>query len=227
MSNSPQGSILLWHDLVPVGRNAFSAWHISEHIPSRVNLPGFISGRRYAALDPLQGYLCWYELDDRGVLDADAYRSALEQIPSPREQSVEPYFQGIARSVSDITWSMGQGVGGLVAVYRYRVSDAACTTHREQVMACIAPLVADGQLVAASLHHVETHLNLRPEQARPAPTEVLILESAEAPADLESLCLRHVDPVLIHGEGVCLDTVACYRLQISMLAPLRRVNVIA
>src|SRR4051812_4319050 len=51
MSLSGEGAICIWNDITDEGEAEFYAWHIEEHIPERVGIPGFIRGRRYVACD--------------------------------------------------------------------------------------------------------------------------------------------------------------------------------
>ena len=44
--------IATWNGITPEGRDEFYAWHIQEHIPERVGIPGFRRGRRYLAVTP-------------------------------------------------------------------------------------------------------------------------------------------------------------------------------
>ena len=46
------GAILIWNDIAPEGRDEFYAWHVREHIPERVAIPGFLRGSRYIAATP-------------------------------------------------------------------------------------------------------------------------------------------------------------------------------
>jgi len=49
MSLAGEGAVAIWHDLDPVAREQFYAWHGEEHMPERVGIPGFLRGRRYVA----------------------------------------------------------------------------------------------------------------------------------------------------------------------------------
>ena len=37
----------IWNDIAPGMERAFRDWHDEEHIPERVGVPGFLSGRRF------------------------------------------------------------------------------------------------------------------------------------------------------------------------------------
>ena len=46
-----EGAIAIWNGISDEGRADFYAWHLSEHMPERVGIPGFLRGRRYRAAD--------------------------------------------------------------------------------------------------------------------------------------------------------------------------------
>ena len=46
MALAGDGAILIWNDITDEGCAAFYDWHIAEHIPERVAIPGFLRGRR-------------------------------------------------------------------------------------------------------------------------------------------------------------------------------------
>ena len=49
MSLAGEAVVSIWHGIAPEGRDAFYAWHVHEHMPERVGIPGFLRGRRYIA----------------------------------------------------------------------------------------------------------------------------------------------------------------------------------
>ena len=69
-----------WLDITPEVEAEFADWYFREHIPERVTLPGFLSGRRYTA--PGGGpnkYLALYEATSKDVFGSEAYRERLNQ----------------------------------------------------------------------------------------------------------------------------------------------------
>jgi hypothetical protein len=62
--------IATWNGIAPEGRDEFYAWHIQEHIPERVGIPGFRRGRRYVAVTPdtRPEFFTLYETDTMQVL---------------------------------------------------------------------------------------------------------------------------------------------------------------
>ena len=65
-----------WDDIVISGLAEFVRWHIREHIPERVGLPGFLRGRRYVAYQGHPKYFNFYETETPQTLESPAYRAA-------------------------------------------------------------------------------------------------------------------------------------------------------
>jgi hypothetical protein len=51
----------------------FHRWYETDHIPARMVLPGFVSARRYAAVEGTPKYLAAYFLDDLAALKTPEY----------------------------------------------------------------------------------------------------------------------------------------------------------
>jgi len=45
-----KGAMVFWNDVIAEGEADFNHWHVFEHIPERVGVPGFLRGRRYVAV---------------------------------------------------------------------------------------------------------------------------------------------------------------------------------
>lgn len=72
----------------PADEAGFNAWYDEEHVPLRLGVPGFLSGRRYRAAEA-EGprYMAMYDLASADVLQSEAYRR-LWQEQSERERAV-------------------------------------------------------------------------------------------------------------------------------------------
>ncbi|MDP7546706.1 MAG: hypothetical protein QGF20_05370 [Alphaproteobacteria bacterium] len=108
-----------WLDITPEVEAEFADWYFREHVPERVNLPGFLSGRRYTAPgDGPNKYLALYEATSKEVFASEAYRACLEG-PTQWTSKIMPHFRNFARSVFDIRLELGQQYGGAISTIRY------------------------------------------------------------------------------------------------------------
>lgn len=108
-----------WLDITPEVEAEFADWYFREHVPERVTLPGFLSGRRYTAPDDGPNkYLALYEATAKEVFASPAYRERLEQ-PTPWTTKIMPHFRNFARSVFDVRLELGCQYGGALTTIRY------------------------------------------------------------------------------------------------------------
>lgn len=68
-----KGFLLVLMQPPPAFEDEFNAWYDTEHVPERVAVPGFDSGRRYVCIDGHPKYLAMYDMTHAGVLDTEGY----------------------------------------------------------------------------------------------------------------------------------------------------------
>jgi hypothetical protein len=120
MSLRGKGVLAIWNGIAAEAEDAFLAWHVGEHIPERVSVPGFLRGRRYVALDGDPKYFNFYETQDTATLASPAYMARLNA-PSPWTRQVVPHFTDTSRTVCRVVESLGQGDGGWIGTIRMDV----------------------------------------------------------------------------------------------------------
>ncbi len=67
----------------PELEGGFHAWYNLEHVPERLRIPGFLSGRRYVALEGGPRWLAAYRLESPGVLESAEYRQWMGPLQTP------------------------------------------------------------------------------------------------------------------------------------------------
>ncbi|MBU6191482.1 MAG: hypothetical protein KGR68_19345, partial [Betaproteobacteria bacterium] len=85
------GAVAIWHDIVPEGLAEFYAWHGQEHMPERVGIPGFRSGRRFIAHAADLQFFNLYETQSPEVVRGPDYKARLDS-PTPRTLSAVRHF---------------------------------------------------------------------------------------------------------------------------------------
>ncbi len=150
MSLAGTGAVAIWHDIAPEGRDAFYAWHGGQHMPERAGIPGFLRGRRYAAVEGAPGYFNLYETASPAVLTGADYLARLNA-PTPWTAATVLHFRNVSRSLCTVARSAGEGDGGLVATYRYDVPDQAAVRHRAAVCDRLPALACEPGIAGAHL----------------------------------------------------------------------------
>ena len=112
------GILALWNNCAEAGRIEYERWYMKEHLPERINIPGFRFGRRYARLEGDREYFTFYETDSADVLWSPSYLRRLSN-PTNWTQNVMHYFRDTIRTVCCREASVGCVTGGHVTSFRF------------------------------------------------------------------------------------------------------------
>jgi hypothetical protein len=118
-----QGVLAIWNGIAAAAEQDFVAWHVREHIPERVALPGFLRGRRYVAVAGRPKYFNFYETDTAAALISPEYLARLDD-PTPWTRRVVAQFQETTRTICDVAATIGRGEGGWIETIRLRSARA-------------------------------------------------------------------------------------------------------
>ena len=112
--------VAIWNDIAPEARTQFYDWHINEHMPERVGIPGFRRGRRAIALDAetQPEFFTLYEADRFEVLTGADYAARLND-PTPATRAVTAQFRATTRALARVVESLGPGPGGILLTLRF------------------------------------------------------------------------------------------------------------
>ena len=143
MALAGHGAICIWNDITAEGRDDFYAWHVGEHMPERVGIPGFRRGRRYIAStsETSPEFFTLYETDSPEVLVGPDYLNRLNN-PTHWTKRVMPAFRKTSRALTRVRASFGQGPGGILATLRCAVRAGGEEAISRALAADILPNVA-------------------------------------------------------------------------------------
>ena len=107
--------LAIWHDIAAGKHGDFIEWHTREHMPERLSIPGFRTGKRLHTPDV---YGTIYAADTVEVFRSPAY---LERLNNPTQWTadVAPSFQNFLRVACDRIAHAGTGDGGCMATIRF------------------------------------------------------------------------------------------------------------
>ena len=118
MTIAGKGVLAFWHDVAPGGDAEFDHWHLREHIPERVAVPGFLRARRYVTLGGPPKYFYFYETESLNTLQSPAYLARLAA-PTPLTRQTLPLVRNNKRTACRVVTSLGAGLGGMIAALQF------------------------------------------------------------------------------------------------------------
>lgn len=81
--------------------NEFNAWYNDEHVPELLRVPGFLSGRRFRAIEGAPRYAAMYALTDVSALDEPLFHQARPAHPqsTPATKRMWPHVRNLRRGI--------------------------------------------------------------------------------------------------------------------------------
>jgi hypothetical protein len=93
------GLLLFMTDIDAAHEAEFHRWYEEEHLAERMVIPGFLSARRFEAIEGSPKYLAFYDLETPDVLQSAAYRHIVGAAKSPWTKRMESLFINGRRNV--------------------------------------------------------------------------------------------------------------------------------
>lgn len=94
-----RGLLLFMTDIDPALEDEFNRWYEEEHLPERQTMAGFLSARRFRAVEGGPKYLALYDLESPAVLQSAPYLRISGANKSPWTQRMESMFTNARRNV--------------------------------------------------------------------------------------------------------------------------------
>ena len=133
------GVLAIWNGVAPGYDAEFVEWHVKEHIPERVGVPGFLRGRRYVAVDGTPAYFNFYETESYQVLSSAPYLARLND-PTPWTRKVVSNFKDTSRTICDVAHSSGRGIGAWIETIQLQTSIDATEFSRRMAGGLLAEI---------------------------------------------------------------------------------------
>jgi hypothetical protein len=112
-----KAAVAIWCDVAPEVKDEYDDWHVHEHTPERLAIPGFLRGSRWVSVDGRNAYFILYELESLSVLTAGPYLERLNN-PTPWSVKMMPQHRNMVRSLSRVEASFGMGLGEAMLTIR-------------------------------------------------------------------------------------------------------------
>ena len=188
-------------------RAEFLDFHNREHIPERVAIPGFHSGRRFVSAANPNLFLIVYEVDALAVLTSKAYLARLND-PTEWTRRCLSFIRSSDRMAIGLGFSLGIGHGGHACLLRGDPAAAQLSPPGDAARLLALPgiVAVRGGWINPEASDVDT----AERQALAAPPHerdaVMLIEAASAES------LRQA----IAEAAPAMKTDAAYRLQFSL-----------
>ena len=143
---APPGFLTVWTEVDPGAESEYLAWLTREHLPERVGIEGFVSGRVHRATDGTSRFFVIYETESAAVLGSAPY---LNRLNAPTEWSarMHPRLRGTVRAVGQAAHA-GIGSGSFVATLRATSDRVPFEIGHERIRRILAgPLVCGVRLL--------------------------------------------------------------------------------
>jgi hypothetical protein len=219
MSLLGRGILAIWNDIAPGGDAEFTHWHVREHIPERVGVPGFLRGRRYDAIGGGPTYFTLYETASVEVLASPPYLERLNN-PTPWTRQSLALFRSTRRTACRVSLTVGQGIGGALATLELGPAPGRDEELRAWLTGTALPASADRPGVTG-VHLGEadleaTQVRTEEKELRNAPDAVarwvVLVEGTDAHTVTDT-CEQFLDAAALARHGAAEDTaLAAYTL---------------
>jgi len=218
-------AVTIWHDVPPAARADYFEWHNREHMPERIAIPGFLRGRRYAALHGAPEFCTLYEAESLAVLTGADYLARLNN-PTAWTQRVAPRLFGNVRSLCNVALSLGPGQGGLMMSWRYDVAPDAEAAHRAWIEGRLRELAGRAQIVGAHLclgDAAASSVQTAEKKTRPmvalTPNWVVMVEGGGEREALEAACAELLPTGMLVDAGAVGLARGLYQMQFEPRSP--------
>ena len=208
-----RGVLAIWNGIAPGHDGEFLRWHVNEHIPERLSVPGFLRARRYVALSGAPRYFNFYEVEAPEVLQAQPYLDRLNA-PSDWTRAVVPQFTDTSRTICRVVESRGYGVAGNLVTLRLSTSAEGLGPILDQLAA--HPDVSAVHLLeqaGGAGGTAESRMRAQPDQAVGA---ILMVEGVDPVALGAAVAHVAPDDAVVAATGAAPERRGIYRLDFLM-----------
>ncbi len=210
---APAGAVMaFWTAIEPGYLLRFQQWHNCEHIPERLAIPGFLTGRRYRAADDSARFLILYEADDPAVFTSAPYLAALNS-PTQWTREALANFRDAVRNVYRPLADAGSAVtpASFVIAARLDLAGTEPIEAREAALAARLAAAPDGRsrtrllVLDAAGSSVET-AERRIYGGGPGKQSHLVLAECPTPSASEAARATLAAALATHGRSVEMES---------------------
>ena len=113
------GILAIFNDCRPGREAEFEAWFQGEHLQERLAVPGFLFGRRHAAISGRSGYFNFYVVETPAVLTSKPYLERLDNPTPMTKRIMAEVFINMNRTICQRTLRRGDFRGAYAVTVRF------------------------------------------------------------------------------------------------------------
>ncbi|MGZ5231341.1 MAG: hypothetical protein ACXWC3_15025 [Burkholderiales bacterium] len=203
MSAATQALLMVWTDIPAEIEPQFNDWYNRGHLRERIEVPGFIRARRFAALSGAPKYLALYEAH-ADVLQSEPYLR-FKKVRDSRTMQFTSLFRNTLKATCDVTARAGAGEGAFLVLQPITIDAARRTAFRNWVRSVLFPeALQSSGVMAATLaeHNSDLRETAAPHDVRTGDRHldsVLMLEAASEHG--VNAAISHLDRQTLEHHG--------------------------
>jgi hypothetical protein len=144
---SDPGILAIWNDSRAGHEAEFEAWFQGEHLLERLAVPGFLFGRRHAAISGAAGYFNFYLVESPAVLTSKPYLERLDNPTPVTKRIMSDVFINMNRTVCSRKLRRGCFRGAYAVTVRFNVApDEAALAREVEAQVADPAAVAGGEI---------------------------------------------------------------------------------
>lgn len=147
MSLKGAAFIIMWHDIAAEADGEYNAWHTRQHMPERLDHPGFLRSRR--GINRGADHQIYFTLYEGEALDTFVSPEYAQSLNNPTEwtQTVAPHFRNFLRMACEVRSTSGRGVGGGLLTARIALNGTLDEVAAEKALAPVLAQIAESNRV--------------------------------------------------------------------------------
>ncbi len=195
--------MIMWHDIAPEADAEYNLWHTRQHMPERLDHPGFLRSRRGINRDlARQAYFTCYEGEALESFLSPEYARSLNE-PTDWTRQVAPYFRNFLRMACAVVRSDGRGLGGGLVTSRFSLQpgmdEAAAVAALGPVLDALAQTHPITGIHLAAARPAFSGQKTSETELRPPmherPFDLVVFAETTGPAEAEAAALL-VEPAI-------------------------------
>ena len=218
-----KAAVAIWCDVAPEIKAEYDDWHAHEHMPERLQIPGFLRGSRWESADGRNAYCMLYEATEEATVTGGAYLARLND-PTPWSRRMMAHHRNMVRSLCRVRASFGAGLGRALLTVRYSPAPGREAELEARLGSDLLPeLVRRRGVVAAHLlQNIPVGASAQTTEQKlrggDGMADRVVLLSGYSGEALEMIASDELSESKMRDHGAMAGSIArCYRLACMML----------